>query len=59
MRIRSATLDVEPIWLTFEDVEAIHAEQLKRHGGLAGYKDPGLVESALSNPAMMYLYGEQ
>jgi death-on-curing protein len=52
-------LDVEPIWLTFEDVEAIHSEQLERHGGLAGYKDAGLVESALSNPLMMYLYSEQ
>lgn len=52
-------MDVEPVWLTFEDVEAIHAEQLERHGGLAGYKDAGLVDSALNNPMMMYRYGEQ
>ncbi|WP_181814725.1 type II toxin-antitoxin system death-on-curing family toxin [Sphingomonas aracearum] len=52
-------MEDEPIWLTSEDVAEIHDEQLELHGGLPGYKDPGLVESAVNNPIMSYMYGEQ
>lgn len=46
----------EPLWLTSEDVDAIHDQQLALHGGLPGYKDPGLVESALANPINLFHY---
>lgn len=40
----------EPIWLQRDVVEAIHDELLMEHGGLAGIRDPGLLESALARP---------
>ncbi len=38
------------VYLTFEQVLALHAEALRRHGGRAGVHDLGLVESALAQP---------
>ena len=32
-------MGVEPLWLTFDDVQLIHCDQLRRYGGLAGVKD--------------------
>lgn len=54
-------MDDEPFWLTFEDVEAIHDDQLSRPPyGLAGHKDEGLVKSALFAPQNMLFYeGEE
>lgn len=40
----------EPIWLNREDCLAIHEMMLAQHGGLAGVRDAGLLESALSKP---------
>lgn len=31
-------------------IEAMHAEQLRQHGGAAGLRDEGLLESALNRP---------
>ncbi len=36
------------IWLRRDAVELLHAEQLAEHGGPAGLRDPGLLESALA-----------
>jgi death-on-curing protein len=53
-------LDGEPIWLTFEDVSAIHQQQLDLYGGLPGVRDAGLIESALANPKNKHHYeGEE
>lgn len=41
----------EPRWLSATVVLAIHADQLKEHGGLPGLRDRGLLESALARPA--------
>ncbi len=38
------------IWLSRQDVLAIHDEQLAEHGGAAGTRDDGLLESALARP---------
>lgn len=47
---------VEPLWLTTDEVEAIHENQLELHGGLPGVKDLGLVESALHVPVNKFHY---
>ena len=38
----------EPRWLTRLVVDAIHADQLRQHGGLPGVRDDNLLESALA-----------
>jgi len=38
----------EVVHLTVEAVKAIHARVLERHGGLAGLRDEGLLQSAVS-----------
>jgi death on curing protein len=40
----------EPLWLNRMIVEAIHADQVREHGGQAGLRDEGLLESALARP---------
>ena len=42
-------------------IEAMHAEQLRQHGGAPGLHDEGLLESALSRPLqkMNYANAEQ
>ena len=47
----------EPIWLNREDCLAIHDMMLAQHGGLAGVRDEGLLESALSKPQNLFTYG--
>ena len=41
-----------------EFVEALHAEQLRLHGGAAGIRDEGMLESALHRPQQREIYGE-
>ncbi len=41
-----------------EFVEALHAEQLRLHGGAAGIRDEGMLESALARPLQKQAYGE-
>jgi death-on-curing protein len=38
---------VEPAWVTYDQVLAIHGQQLRRFGGAAGLRDEGLFRSAL------------
>jgi len=45
-------------WLTRKIVDAIHADQLKQHGGLPGARDEGAVESALARPKHLQTYGD-
>ncbi|SNT67560.1 type II toxin-antitoxin system death-on-curing family toxin [Amphiplicatus metriothermophilus] len=46
------------IWLRRDALTALHAEQLAEHGGAAGVRDEGLLESALARPENMAAYGE-
>ena len=48
----------EPIWIDLDVVLAIHDEQLAEHGGQAGVRDRGLLESALTRPRNQFAYGE-
>jgi death-on-curing protein len=46
----------EPSWLNREECLAIHEMMLAQHGGLAGVRDEGLLESALSKPQNLFAY---
>jgi death on curing protein len=46
----------EPRWLTLDDIEDIHAEQLALFGGPAGVRDRGALESALGRPINRWHY---
>ena len=48
----------EPVWLDQEDVLAIHDKMLSQHGGLAGLRDEGLLQSALGKPLNLFAYGK-
>lgn len=48
----------EPLWITKRDALAIHEMQIAEHGGLAGIRDEGLLESALARPENLFAYGE-
>lgn len=39
-----------PIFLTLDEVLALHADQIERYGGSPGLRDAGLLESALAAP---------
>lgn len=47
----------EPVWVSAELVEAVHERQIAEHGGGAGIRDHGLLESALAKPQQLYAYG--
>jgi death-on-curing protein len=46
------------VWLTRELAEAVHDRQLAEHGGGAGTRDAGLLESALARPQHLLHYSE-
>lgn len=48
----------EPVWLDRKIVEAIHADQIRRHGGAFGLRDPGALESALARPVHRWSHEE-
>ncbi len=46
----------EPLWIYKGDALAIHEQLLVRHGGAAGLRDEGLLESALVRPRQQFAY---
>ena len=48
----------EPRWLPKDLILAVHDRQLAEHGGAAGVRDEGLLESALARPQNLFAYGE-
>jgi death-on-curing protein len=46
----------EPTWLDRAILEALHADQILEHGGGAGLRDEGLLESALARPRQKWHY---
>ncbi|HLH16086.1 MAG TPA: type II toxin-antitoxin system death-on-curing family toxin [Bryobacteraceae bacterium] len=48
----------EPQWINLPVVMAIYEEQLAEHGGGAGVRDRGLLESALARPRQIYAYAD-
>jgi death-on-curing protein len=43
-------------WLLIDRVLAIHKRQIAEHGGSAGVRDVGLLESALARPQNIHAY---
>ncbi len=46
------------VWIDPAVILAVHEEQLAEHGGAAGVRDVGLLESALARPRNLALYGQ-
>lgn len=44
----------EAVFLSLEECIRLHDEQIRRFGGSAGLRDPGLLESALARPRSGY-----
>jgi death-on-curing protein len=47
-----------PVWLEKTFVLAIHDRQVAEHGGSAGVRDEGLLESALARAQQLHTYGD-
>ena len=48
----------EPRWLSRLVVDAIHADQIREHGGLPGVRDDNLLDSALARPQQKWHYAD-
>ena len=46
----------EPRWVTKEGLVVLHDRSIALHGGAAGLRDEGLLESALARPANLFHY---
>ncbi|MGH9421648.1 MAG: type II toxin-antitoxin system death-on-curing family toxin [Thermoanaerobaculia bacterium] len=46
----------EPLWVSRLAVDAVHADQLREHGGLAGIRDENVLESALARARNKWAY---
>jgi len=46
----------EPRWVDRLVVEAVHLDQIREHGGLAGLRDEGALEAALARPRHRWRY---
>lgn len=46
------------VWLSRDLILAIHDEQIAEHGGAAGLRDSGLLDSDLARPLNRASYGE-
>jgi death on curing protein len=49
---------VDEPWLNRSIVEALHAAQIREHGGQPGIRDEGLLESALARAVNLWSYDE-
>ena len=47
-----------PRWVLRAVVDAMHDQQLAEHGGAAGLRDEGLLDSALARAQHLHAYGE-
>ena len=45
---------MRPLFLTLEEVLAIHQDQIARYGGSAGLRDLRLLQSAIATPAVTF-----
>ncbi|MGH9347004.1 MAG: type II toxin-antitoxin system death-on-curing family toxin [Vicinamibacterales bacterium] len=49
----------EPRWLPSIVADAIHADQIRQHGGLAGVRDENALESALARAQQKWSYDDE
>ena len=45
---------MDPLFLTLEEVLAIHEDRIRKYGGSTGVRDIGLLESAIAMPAATF-----
>ncbi len=45
---------MEPVFLTIDEIVAIHRDQIARYGGSEGVRDWGLLQSAIAVPAASF-----
>ncbi len=48
----------EPLWMYLSDAIVAHDLELATHGGAAGVRDQGMLESALGRPRNIWVYAE-
>ena len=48
----------DPIWIDARDALLLHDRLLALHGGAAGVRDDGLLQSALARPQQLYAYAD-
>ena len=48
----------EPVWVRRDVVLAFHEQLLVEHGGSAGIRDEGMMDSALGRPENLFAYGK-
>jgi death-on-curing protein len=46
----------EPVWLSRLVLDAVHFDQLREHGGLAGLRDENTLEAVLARPQQRWHY---
>jgi death-on-curing protein len=46
------------VWIEAADIMALHGRLLVFHGGAAGLRDEGLLQSAIARPRQLLAYGE-
>lgn len=49
----------EPRWLSRVVIDAVHDDQVREHGGLAGIRDEHALESIIARPKQKWYYGAQ
>jgi death-on-curing protein len=49
----------EPFWISERVARALHDRALAYHGGAAGVRDEGLLQSALARPQQLHAYAEK
>jgi len=45
---------MDPVFLTLDEVLALHSDQIRRYGGSPGIRDRGLLSSALGTPSATF-----
>ncbi len=50
-------MELEPYFLTREQIDTIHRDQIEAWGGLHGLRSEHALESAIAQPKNVYLYG--
>ncbi len=51
-------MEQEPVFLTPEQIDSIHRDQIEAWGGLHGLRSEGGLESAIAQPMNVYFYGD-
>jgi len=49
---------IEPEWISYDVVLAIHDAQIAEHGGLPGIRENALIESGLARPQNLFHYSQ-